>query len=295
MLSQVLSGDFFPDQPSATPGNDLPYILGLPTYAATAWYHAQPGHAVPPDRLAEVERFAIGPYAGALAAGSALDPGERDAIVEKLRDYTGLPAEYLRNANLRVAADAFRQALLRDRGLIVGGADTRYTGQTLDRMGRKAAYDPTDAGVTSAYVSSFNDYVRRELKYGEGKTYRVAVDDIGDKWNFRREPDGNGQERTANVLPDLAHAMKLNPLLKVQLNSGVFDLLTPYFQGHYEMRHLPVPAEIQANIEYRCFRSGHMVYLAPEERARLHDSVADFIERTSGAAGSKRPASPVCP
>jgi carboxypeptidase C (cathepsin A) len=289
MLSQVLALDFYPDDPQFTPGNDLPFELALPTYAATAWYHHLPPEQrstpLPPSLLADVERFAMSDYAAALAAGSSLDQATREQIVAKLHDFTGLSVEYLRRADLRVGADEFRQELLRDRGLIVGATDTRFEGHTLDRLSRQAKYDPSDAAIGSAYVSSFNDYVRRALKYGEGKSYRPSVDDIGDKWSFTHSPPdasdvGAPADQRMNVIPDLAHAMKTNPSLKVQLNSGYFDLLTPYFQGKYEMRHLPIPPELRSNIEYRCYRSGHMVYLAQEALGQLHDNVAGFIERT---------------
>src|SRR5439155_10707792 len=54
-------------------GNDLPYILFLPTYAATAWYHKK----LPPDlqsltvdNLADqAERFALGEHTDALMQG----------------------------------------------------------------------------------------------------------------------------------------------------------------------------------------------------------------------------------
>ena len=308
MLSQVLAGDFFPDQPKAMPGNDLPYLLGLPTYAATACgYHHQPPDQrttnVPVAMLGDVERFAMGDYAAALAAGASLDAAAHDAIVTKLHEFTGLSADYLRRADLRVTTDEFRQELLRDSGRVVGATDTRFAGHALDRMSRKAHYDPSDAAIGSAYVSSFNDYVRRVLKYGETQTYRPSVDDITDKWDFSHQsPDGSGDgppfDQTANVLPDLARAMKTNPLLKVQLHSGYIDLLTPGFQGKYEMRHLPIPAELRANIEYRCYRSGHLVYLSRDALARLHDNVADFIERTDNLPPSParpKPAAADCP
>jgi carboxypeptidase C (cathepsin A) len=292
MLSQVLATNLYPDQPKSVPGNDLPYQLGLPTYAATAWYYGQPpdrrSTGVPASLLTEVERFAMGDYAAALAAGASLDPATRDSIVAKLHQYTSLPADYLIRADLRVSADEFRQELLRDKGLVIGATDTRFEGHALDRLSRKARYDPSDAAISSAYISSFNDYVRRVLKYGEGKTYRPSVDDIGDKWNFLHQPPDSSDnsapsDQPVNAMLDLANAMKLNPLLKVQLNAGYFDLLTPYFEGTYEMRHLPIPAELRGNIEYRCYRSGHMVYVTPEALAQLHDNVADFIERTSNS------------
>ncbi|MGD0430426.1 MAG: peptidase S10 [Acetobacteraceae bacterium] len=302
MLSQVLASDLYPDQPNAAPGNDLPFLLTLPTYAATAWYHNQPpdhrSTQVPASLLSDVERFAMGDYAAALAAGASLDPTTRENIVAKLHEFSGLSADYLRRADLRVSPDEFRQELLRDRGLIVGGTDTRFEGHTMDRMSRQATYDPSDAAIGSAYVSSFNDYVRRVLKYGDDKSYRPSVDDIGDKWSFVHVPpdasDSSTSDQGANVIPDLAHAMKTNPLLKVQLNSGYFDLLTPYFQGKYEMRHLPIPPDLRTNIEYRCYRSGHMVYLAHDALAQLHDNVAGFIERTSNLPQKQaRPRSPM--
>jgi carboxypeptidase C (cathepsin A) len=294
MLSEVLSSDFYTDQPKDSPGNDLPYVLGLPTYAATAWYHHQPPEQrtahVPATLLAEVERFSSGEYAAALAAGASLDDASREKIVAKLHEYTGLSEDYLRRDDLRVTSDEFRQELLRDKGMIIGGTDTRYEGHTLDRMSRRAKYDPSDSAIGSPYVSTFNDYVRRVLKYGEGKTYRPSVDGISDKWNFTHQPpDAVGaSDQTTNVMPDLARALKTNPMLKVLVNSGYFDLLTPYFQGKYEMRHLPLPSDLRNNIEYRCYQSGHMVYVAPEALAQLHDNVADFIARTAGGAEQKR-------
>ena len=306
MLSQMLAANLNPDQPKTTPGNDLPYQLTLPTYAATAWYHHQPQDQrstdVPATLLKEVERFAMGDYAAALAAGASLDQATRDAIVTKLHEYTSLSTDYLRRADLRVSVDEFRQELLRDNGLVIGATDTRFEGHALDRLSRRAHYDPSDAAINSAYVSGFNDYVRRVLKYGEGKTYRPEVDDIGDKWNYLHDPPDTPDssqplDRAANVMLDLADAMKLNPLLKVQLNAGYFDLLTPYFQGIYEVRHLPIPPELRGNIEFRCYRSGHMVYLTTDGLARLHDNVADFIERTSNLPprpGSPKPADTGC-
>ncbi len=290
LLSQVLAANLYPDQPKDTPGNDLPYQLGLPTYAATAWYHNRPPDQasadIPLALLSRVERFAMSDYGAALAAGGGLDTATRDAIVAKLHEFTMLPEDYLRRDDLRVSPDEFRQELLRDRGLVVGATDTRFSGHTLDRMGRKARYDPSDTALASVYVSSFNDYVRRVLKYGGGKTYLPMVDDIGDKWDFSHQaPDSSDSgppfDQTGNVLPDLAHAMTTNPLLKVQLNAGYYDLLTPYFQGKYEMAHMPIPAELRGNIEYRCYRSGHMVYVNRDALAQLHDNVADFIAQTN--------------
>lgn len=283
LLSQVLAFDLSPDGPETNPGIDLPYQLALPTFAATAWYHHRLDARFTdlPALLSEVEGFAMGDYAAALAAGAALDPARRDAIVAKLHDYTGLPADYLRRADLRVSGGEFEQMLQGDRDLTTGRLDSRFSGPALDPLSKEADYDPQSAAISSAYLSSFNDYVRRVLKYGEDKTYRPLVD-TSKSWNFKHQPPGVPQplDQSANVMPDLAHALKYNPMLKVQLNAGYFDLATPFFQGMYEMQHLPIPPALQSNIEYRHYQSGHMVYANSDALRQLHDNVADFIART---------------
>jgi carboxypeptidase C (cathepsin A) len=107
-------------------------------------------------------------------------------------------------------------------------------------------------------------------------------------WNFSHQEPGQTQAFSArqgtNVMPDLANAMKLNPNLKVQLHAGYFDLATPFYQGIYEMHHLPIPPSLQANIEYRFYESGHMVYAKDASLQQLHDNVADFIRRTARSA-----------
>jgi carboxypeptidase C (cathepsin A) len=288
LLSQILSFDLSPDRPTGNPGVDLPYETVLPTYAATAWYH----HKLPgqhPDLqalLAEVEQFAMGDYARALAAGSDLGPQERAAIAEKLHEYTGLPLSYILKADLRIDGGEFRQNLQEDGGLTTGRLDTRFSGPDIDPLSQRADYDPQAAALSSAYVSAFNDYARRELHYGEGKVFKPSVQ-LFRTWNFSHQLPGQTQSfsarQGANVMPDLANAMKLNPNLKVQLNAGYFDLATPFYQGIYEMHHLPIPQNLQSNIEYRFYESGHMVYAKDASLKQLHDNVADFIRRTSNS------------
>jgi carboxypeptidase C (cathepsin A) len=290
LLSQILSFDLSPDRPTANPGVDLPYETVLPTYAATAWYHHKlPGeHASLDALLAEVEQFAMGDYARALAAGSQLGAAERAAIAEKLHQYTGLPVDYILRADLRIDGGEFRQNLQNDGALTTGRLDTRFSGPDIDPLSQRADYDPQAAALSSAYVSAFNDYARRELRYGEGRIFKPSVP-LFRTWNYGHQMPGQNQqpplspEQGTNVMPDLANAMKRNPNLKVQLHAGYFDLATPFYQGVYEMHHLPIPQSLQSNIEFRFYESGHMVYAKDASLRQLHDNVADFIRRTSNS------------
>jgi carboxypeptidase C (cathepsin A) len=280
LLSQILGFDNSADDPQFNPGIDLPYQLALPTYTATAWYH----HTLPdaPKELAplleEVEHFAMTEYAAALAAGSTLPPDQRQAIVAKLHRYTGLPTDYIEKADLRVNAGEFEKTLQGDNDTTTGRLDTRFSGPTLDPLSKEAEYDPQSAAISSAYVSAFNDYVRRDLKFGEGREYKAQIETRGN-WNFLHQPPGAPipLPQATNVMVDLARAIKYNPDLKVMVNAGYFDLATPFFEGVYEMQHLPIPATLQKNIEFKFYESGHMVYAHQGSLKELHDNVAAFI------------------
>ena len=281
LLSQILSFDNSVDGPEANPGVDLPYELALPTYAAAAWYH----HKLPNRQkdleslLNDVEHFAMNDYALALEQGYTLPAEQRNAIAEKLHDYTGLPVEYIQKANLRIDGGEFEKMLQDANGLTTGRLDTRFSGPSMDPLSKEADYDPQSAAISSAYVSAFNDYVRKQLKYGDDKTYRPEINT--GSWNMQHR----GNEGSPNVMGDLAGAMKYNPNLKVLLNAGYYDLATPFYEGVYEMHHLPIPASLGKNIEFKFYQSGHMVYAHEASLKQLHDNVAGFISSTEGGKG----------
>ena len=283
MLSDILNWDLCPDDPELNPAIDAPYVVSLPTYAATAWFHKklpeQPKELRP--FLSEVERFATRDYANALALGDRLSAKSRTAIAEKLHAYTGLPVAYLLKTNLRIEYGAFQKEILSDGGETTGTLDTRFTGPTLDPLSKIAAYDPQSSAISSAYISAWNDYARNTLHYGEDQTFLPGIP-VYESWDYKHQPPGASHPLIAlpNVLPDLAAAMKQNPDLKIMVNGGYFDMSTPYYEGWFEMHHMAIPPQLQKNIEYRYYESGHMVYVTPAVLKALHDNVADFIRRT---------------
>ena len=285
LLSQILCFDASVDGAEANPGVDLPYELSLPTYAATAWYHKKltDTPASLDALVAEVEKFAMGDYAAALAAGATLDPAQRKVVLEKLHRYTGLPVAYLDKADLRVTGGEFEKTLQDDAGLTTGRLDSRFSGPTMDPLSKEADYDPQSASISSAYVTAYNDYARKTLKMPADKPYKLFNEVFG-VWKWEHNGPGEGGWRqTTNVMPDLAAAMKYNPNLKVQMNGGYFDIATPFYQAVYELQHLSMPAKLQSNIEMKFYPSGHMVYANEASLKALHDNVAAFIGRTHAA------------
>lgn len=283
LLSQILNFDTSIDGPEFNPGIDLPYVLGLPTYAATAFYHhklpQQPAALKP--FLKEVEQYALGDYASALLQGDQLDPARKQAVAQKLHQYTGLPVAYLLKADLRVSGGMFEHELQAGNDVTTGRLDTRFSGPSIDPLGKSSEYDPQSSAISSAYVAAFNDYVRRDLKFGQNQRYRLFADI--NHWDFSHKAPGTQGEAlqsSTNVMTDLAMAMKTNPNLKVFVNGGYYDLATPYFAADYEDHHLPIPASLQKNISFQWYPSGHMVYAHEPSLKALHDNVARFIRQT---------------
>ncbi|HYX46364.1 MAG TPA: peptidase S10, partial [Sphingomicrobium sp.] len=281
-----LNWDFMPDDPQLNPGIDMPYLVALPTYAATAWYFNKSPNR-PADLnayLAQVEQFATGDYQAALLKGDALPDSERQRIAEQLSAYTGLAVPYLLKSNLRIEYGAFQKEFLAAQGLTTGTLDTRFLGVTLDPLSKVASDDPQGAALDAAYVAAYHNYVRDRLNYRPDIQFKSGIPVYG-KWDYKHQPPGADKPliMLPNVLPDLAKAMKVNPTMKVMVNGGYFDVSTPYFEGKMEMRHLPIPPALQGNIEYHYYQSGHMVYVHLPTLVELHDNVGDFIRRTSGA------------
>jgi len=287
LLSQILSFDNSVDDPRWNPGVDQAYALALPTYAATAYYFkklpTQPAALKP--FLAEVEKYALGEYMTALLKGSELGDEEKRAVAEKLHSYTGLPVEYLIRSDLRVVGGDFSKALKLDDATTIGRLDTRFQGPDLNPLSEGAEYDPQSDAISSAWTAAINDYLHKDLKYGQESTYWSFGGAGGDfTWDLRHHapegPPANDVETGANVMPDLAFRMKLNPSMKIMLAGGYYDLATPYFEGIYEMHHLQIPKSLQSNIQYHYYEAGHMIYVNEGILKQFRTDVAAFIRST---------------
>jgi len=285
LLSQILSFDNSADGPEGNPGSDQPFFLSLPSMAATAWYHHKlanrPAELEP--FLHEVEQFALGDYASALLQGSSLADDRKHTLAEKLSSYTGLPAAYWYKANLRVSGGDFSKQLQEPEGLTTGRLDTRYKGPDMDPLSKEADYDPFSNAIEAAYVTAINQYARETLKFGENQTYLPgAYTWPGFRWDMHHTPpDGQGWDGSVNVMGDLAYAIKRNPHMKVLLMGGYYDLGTLYFGSVFEMKHLPMPASLAANISWHFFETGHMVYVNEQALKNLHEQTASFIRANS--------------
>ena len=256
------------------PGNDLPFILFLPTYTATAWYHNRLDPDLQADlraTLDQVETFAAGEYASALFKGSALTAAERAQIVAQLARFTGLPEDYIERTNLRVNIFRFVKELLRDRRVTVGRLDSRFTGADRDAAGERFEYDPSYAAIQGLYTAVLNDYLRRELDFENDMPYEI-LSGLYEKWNY-----GKYANKYLNVAETLRGAMTKNPHMQIFVANGYFDLATPYFATEYTLNHLEIEPSLHDNIQMAYYPAGHMMYLLPASLAQIKQDMAAFI------------------
>lgn len=254
-------------------GNDLPYPLFLPTYAAIAHYHGRLDERYTDlaALLSEVEEFAAGEYTSALFQGDRLSADQRNALAARLSDYTGLSTEYLLETNLRPHIQRFVKELRRDEGLTVGRLDGRFVGVDRDRAGEFVEFDPSYAAIQGPFTMGLNDYVRRVLGYENDLPYEILTGRVR-PWSYER-----AENSYLNVAEDLREAMARNPNLRVYIANGLYDLATPYFATRYTFDHLGLPESRRADIVSSDFAAGHMMYVKESELAQLAIDLVGFM------------------
>ena len=256
-------------------GNDLPYILYLPSFTATAWYHNLLDEGLQVDlhqTLQEVEAFAVGEYALALMKGTDLPEDERQEITRKLVRYTGLPIDYIERTDLRVSIMRFCKELLRNQGKTVGRFDSRFTGLDRDSVGERFEYDPSYTNILGPYTATLNDYLRSQLKFESDLAYEILTDRVH-PWNY--DPH---QNQYVNVTDTLRKAMTTNPYLKVFVASGYYDLATPYMATQYTFNHLGLDKSLQQNVSMSFYEAGHMMYVHQQSLIQLKKDLSSFIQ-----------------
>ena len=258
------------------PGYDSDSEYYLPSFAAIAWYYDKVPHTgTMKDYVQKVREFARGSYATALEQGDRLPPEDFEAIAKQLAAFTGLSVEYVKDAKLRISATHFRKELFRGDDQILGRYDARFEAFDADAAGENPGFDPSDTGISGAFVGAFHNYLQNELKYTDSGTYYLSGPGINQNWDWKHKPSGSGRgfgrdQTQPDTVIDLGDAMRKNPHLKVFSANGWFDLATPFFSTEHDIAQMMLPPAIASNVQFGYYPAGHMVYLNVEALKEFH-------------------------
>jgi carboxypeptidase C (cathepsin A) len=272
-----------------SPGYDLDPKTYLPSYAAIAWYYNKVPHTgTMPDFVQKAREFSRGEYATALDKGDMLPPAEFDAIAAKVAAFTGLSVEYVKETKLRVAPTRFRKELLRSDQQILGRYDARFDAFDVDAAGENPGFDPSDTGISGAFIGAFHEYLQTELKYMSSEPYYLSAPGINQNWDWTHRPSGmggggggyggRGMPEPDTVI-DLGDAMRKNPKLKVFSANGWFDLATPFFGTEHDLAQMMLPPGIASNVSFGYYPAGHMVYLNVDALKEMHADLEKWYSK----------------
>jgi carboxypeptidase C (cathepsin A) len=254
-------------------GNDLPYILSLPSYTIAAGYHKKLPADLQQDLTAAQkasETFALNTYGPALLKGDLLPETEKAALVRELARFTGLSEGYILRSNLRVSVSRFAKELLRDKNLIIGRFDSRLTATEGDQSRCYFGFDPSMEAIAGPFCATFNQYVRKDLNWEKPTSYNILANV---NWNY----SSACQTGYLNAGEDLCEVMSKNPSLRVFVGSGYADLATPYFATDYTFHRLNLVPSQKKNIFMHYYKGGHMMYTEEADLIKLKKDLAQFF------------------
>ncbi|MHB8527653.1 MAG: S10 family peptidase [Candidatus Acidiferrales bacterium] len=274
-------------------GNDLPYALYLPSYAAAAWYHHKlnPQPASLSAAIQQAEQFASGPYLTALFAGETLPMNQKQQIATRLSELTGVPSSLWLKSNLRMSLRVFRRRLIGPEGPATGRYDSRFTTPELEPLlpvSGQGGAGAASTAIMGALTATFDNYLDHTLGYTSSRIYTQLSFEVNRQWNFRfRSPlsELSGGGFSPDVAASLARAMNNDPGMHVMFNNGYYDMATPFFATQYTVDHMDLPPAERSNIQFDYYPVGHMLYVNPKALPMLQKNIDAFIAAASEHTG----------
>ncbi|MFN3758030.1 MAG: S10 family peptidase [Algoriphagus aquaeductus] len=266
------------------PNEDLPYVVYLPTIAATSWYHQKVADRGPdlPTFVQRVREFTENEYDPALFKGNRISASEKTAIAKKLEGFTGIAAEVWERADLKLTANEYYQELLRDERMTVGRLDSRYKGINIDPMSMSAFTDPQSDAISPAYTMGFLDYYHGSLGVSKDLLYATsAYSKEGFRWDWKHQ--GNnfwGADAAVTTLPDMTEALSKDPHVKVLIMNGYYDLATVFHGVEHSISHIELPKSATDRIIMTYYEAGHMMYTHLPSAKLFREDLKKFIQDT---------------
>jgi carboxypeptidase C (cathepsin A) len=254
---------------SQRPNNIISYAVSLPTLAAIAWYHnkvEQSGRTFD-QFIRQAQRYSATEYLTALFQGADLSGGERRVVAQRLEQFTGVPASYYVAHGLRITKEEFRLELLKDRRLLLGRNDARYTALVTDKGG---APDPSDV-IALASEHLWKSYMASDLGVKWDLPYKpMAQVKSLEEWGW----DGSSPFNSWPYGEPITRSMALNPKFRVLIGNGYYDTQTTIGAADYLRTQSGWPAN---RVALRFYQGGHMAYSVNSAAAQISNDLRKLV------------------
>ena len=252
----------------------------LPYYAATAWFHKKlPADLQQKDltqMLPEVENFTTNELLPALVMGGYLDPARRKTMAARIARYSGLSEKVVLEHNLQIPVNFFWKELLREQGRTIGRLDSRYLGIDAQDAGERPDYSPELTSWLHSFTPPINYYFREVLGYKTDLKYYM----FGPVYPWSRTGDN-----ADNTGENLRQAMAQNPYLHLLVQSGYYDGACDYFNAQANLWQMDPGGQLKSRMDWKGYRSGHMMYLRQEDLVQANDDLRAFILKATPGKG----------
>ena len=251
--------------------------LNLPYFTAAAWYQGALNEKLQQkdllDILPEVEKYTIDELIPALVKGGFLEDSKKNEVAKKMAYYSGLSDKVILQHNLDVPTQFFWKELKRDHGFTIGRLDSRYLGIDKKDAGNRPDYSAELTSWLHSFTPAINYYLREHLNYKTDIKYNM----FGPVHPWDNDND--------NTRDNLRQAMAQNPYLNVLFQSGYYDGATTYFNAKYTMWQIDPSGKLKDRLDFKGYRSGHMMYLRQEDLAAANEDLREFIINSTPKKG----------
>ncbi len=258
-------------------GGPVSSALNLPYFTAAAWYQGALDEKLQQkdllEILPEVEKYTIDELIPALAKGGFLEDSKKYEVAKNMAYYSGLTEKVILQHNLDVPTQFFWKELKRDHGFTIGRLDSRYLGIDKNDAGNKPDYSAELTSWLHSFTPAINYYLREHLNYKTDIKYNM----FGPVHPWDNDND--------NTRDNLRQAMAQNPYLNVLFQSGYYDGATTYFNAKYTMWQIDPSGKLKDRLDFKGYRSGHMMYLRQEDLAAANEDIREFIKKSTPKKG----------
>lgn len=241
----------------------LTWAGALPTMVAAAFHHGRatafPAKTPLAKVLAEAERFTVEEFVPLLTAGDGLGNTRRQAVLEKLAAYTGLPVPYLNSHGGRVDIMDFCRTLLRDQGRVLGLYDASMS--AMDPFPDRNQYEGPEPSLGNAdflFNAGINTQLRATLKLDTERRYHLLSEKVFHSWKVDQKR--HAFDSLVGSTDDLRFGMSLNPHMNVAIIHGLYDLVTPYYNSTRIADLMKLPKDRRTRLTLKNYPGGHMFY-----------------------------------